>query len=295
MKFLKKYTGKFFLFIFMLLPIDNSHATTLDEIISRGYINIVYHDTPPYSYENNGVAIGFTIDICSEIISAINKKSSPKKITANYISTKLSERLELIKSEKIDLDCSNSFITKTRVESLSASIPIYVTSDAYIHKKSDHAHRLDDYKGRSISSVKGSIDTTMIGRANRFDNLNMLMLPAGTMNSAFEKLTTGEVAVVVLEYMKANYLVHSLDKDNIYEVTKIGPPFLVGILMKKNNDDLLTLVNDTITHLTKTGRLQTLRDRWFTQKAPGYGIIKNDQEIQNIHANATDFASFRDY
>lgn len=295
MKFLTKYTGKIFPFIFMLLPIDSANATTLDEIISRGYINIGYHDTPPYSYENNGEIVGFTIDICSEIINSINKKSSLRKVTAKYITAPLSERLNLINSEKIDLDCSNSFITKTRAESLSASNAIYITSDAYIHKKSDHAYRLEDYKGRSISSVKGSIDTAVVGRKNRFENLNMLMLPAGTMNSAFEKLTVGDVAAVVLEYMKAIYLVQSMDKENIYEVTKIGPPFLVGILMKKNNDDLLMLVNDVITDLTKTGRLQILRDRWFTQKVPGYDIIKNEQEIQNIPVDAADFASFRDY
>lgn len=295
MSLLKKHTEKIFSFIFLLLSMGSVNATTLDEIISRGYINIGYHDTPPYSYKNNDVAIGFTIDICSKVIDAINKKSSPKIITTNYIFTSLSERLNLINGGKIDLDCSNSFITKTRMNSLSASTPIYITSDAYIHKKADNAHDFEYYKGRSISTVIGSIDTGVIGKINRFEHLNMLMLTAGTMNSAFEKLTTGEVPVVVLEYMKANYLIHSIENGNIYEVTKIGPKFLVGILMKKHNTELLALVNEVITDLSKSGELQTLQNRWFTQKVPEYSLFKNEQEIQNITVDTADVASFRDY
>jgi len=70
----------------------------------------VYVDASPYSYYNNATHqfIGYSVDICHEIIEYIREKLGIERLEIKYKSITSKNRFSLIESGAYDLECGET-------------------------------------------------------------------------------------------------------------------------------------------------------------------------------------------
>ena len=113
---------------------------TLDKIFRTKTITIGYRsDEVPFAYRTeDGAAVGYTVELCNRIAEHVRTTLNLEKINIDYVLATAATRFVLIKSGKIDLECSATTNNTERREQVAFSYPHFITATRFVAKKSSN-------------------------------------------------------------------------------------------------------------------------------------------------------------
>jgi polar amino acid transport system substrate-binding protein len=234
-------------------------AQTVDEIISRGTINIgVLVDLPPYGLLNaQQQPDGYDIDVANLLGKYLGVKVNLVQLTSP-------NRIPFLVTNKVDLIVATFGITPERAKQVLFSIPYSAIENVVFAPKDKTITSIQDLKGLRVGVPRGTVQdvilTQTLGSAvkiQRFDD----------DPSTYQALITGQVDAIAET---------GLTGDNIFAANPgahIERKFTLlqqpnGITMRKDQWNLHQWV-DTFVYFTKNnGELNALYEKWFHQPLP---------------------------
>ena len=104
-------------------------AQTLDRIEKSGTIRLGFQtDARPFSYrDDSGNAHGYSIEICHQIVNAVQTELGLSKLEINEIPISDAQGITAIKAGNIDLLCGATAVTLSGRETASFSMPIFLS------------------------------------------------------------------------------------------------------------------------------------------------------------------------
>lgn len=249
--------------------------TTLAKIAETKTITIGHReDATPFSYRNSdGTITGYSIDLCNRIAENIGKKLGLEKLEIIYVPTTAATRFVLVKSGKIDLECTTTTNTAERREQVEFSYPHFITATRFVSKKQDHLESINDLAGRSVVSTTGTINVEQLQALNRKENLNISVMLAKQHAEAFAMVEKNRASAFVMDGILLAALVASSSEPAAYAISteSFGPPEPYGILMRKNDEEFKQTVNGSLSEIFSSGQINTIYDKWFTSPVPPDG------------------------
>lgn len=248
---------------------------TLERIKATGELRVGYGDTAPFSYQDNqGNVVGYSIDICQRLAGQLQKQLDIPALDIIYVARTPSNRIQLLNSGEIDIECNASTNTEERRRSAQFALSHYFVSVRYVALKSSGFTTLEDLSGRSVSVARGTVNVSQINQANREQQLNLSVVPVETLQDAFDLVAEGRVAAFAMDdVLLSTMIAESTDPDAYVlseeAITSAEP---LGFMMRLEDDAFAVEVNKALEHIYTSPEMPLLYHQWFQQPLPGKNI-----------------------
>lgn len=194
----------------------------------------------PYEYYDNGEIVGVDIDIAKEIAKSLNMKLEIKDV---YFDSIINE----VKTGKSDFGIAGISYTDERAKEVDFSIDYMISKQIMIVKNGSTITNPNDLIDQRIAVQLGSVADSYIS-----ENLpNITLVREKKFLAAIQDLMDDKVDCVVMDEIPA--------KELINDSLVILPDALVidhyGIIVNKGNSELLNHINEVITNLKESGKI----------------------------------------
>ena len=165
-----------------------ARAQTVDEIVSRGSINIgVLVDLPPYGLLNDKQEPdGYDIEVAKLIGSYMGVK-------VNLVTLTSPNRIPFLVTNKVDLIVATFGITPERAKQVMFSIPYSAIENVVFAAKDKQIKSLDDLKGLRVGVPRGTVQDVLLTK--RFGN-TVKISRFDDDPSTYQSLIAGQVDAV---------------------------------------------------------------------------------------------------
>ena len=246
---------------------------TLRKIKETGTINIGNRDSSiPFSYKptGSGDPIGFSNDICLKIVDAVKAKLGLPALRVQYTTLTSLNRIPLMQNGTVDLDCATTTNSVVRQQQVAFAPSHFVTNITVAVKKKSGITSLADLAGKSVATVAGSTSIQLLRAYRRTENMEVQEVSGKDTADAFLLLASDRAAAYVLDDVQLAGLIAVSPNPGDYQILKDvvlrQEPY--GIMLRKNDAPFQALVDQTVTQLMKSGEMERLYARWFTQPIP---------------------------
>ena len=252
------------LVIGFLLGLPHARAQTVDEITSRGTVNIgVLIDLPPYALLNDKQEPdGYDIEVAKLLAKYMGVKANLVQLTAP-------NRIPFLVTNKVDLIVATFGITPERAKQVMFSIPYSAIENTVYGPKDKAISKIDDLKGLRVGVPRGTVQDVILtgalgsrARQMRFDDTP----------STYQALLTGQVDAMA----ETGLTFDGVMKQN--PGANIDKKFLLlrqpnGITMRANQFNLHQWVNTFVYYVKNNGELDALHRKWFGTPFPDLPVF----------------------
>lgn len=210
---------------------------------------------PPFEVMQAGKPSGFDVDMAQEIAKALGVK-------LEYVNTAWDGIFSALKAGKFDMLLSGISITEERMKSYDL-----VFSEPYFLSGQGVGVRVGDTRIKKAADLKGrvvgvQINTTGQAAAEKTEGIKEIK-KYEQLPEAYADLKAKRLDAVVADYP---VIVANAKEDGKFVPVKglqLGEPEKLGIPVRKEDADLITVVNKTIADLKKSGKYDQMRKKWF--------------------------------
>jgi polar amino acid transport system substrate-binding protein len=232
-----------------------AQADQLADILSRKELRCgTFADVPPFAAPDTKTRemVGFDVDLCNAIAKrwGVAPKVTPLSVEA---------RVPEVKLGRVDLTIANLAYTLGRAEQIQFSDPYYLAKEMLAVKASDPSTSKADYKGKRLSSTKGSTSELAI-KMNGSEPLTFQ-----DTGSAFMAVQQNKSFGIVANTMTITKLVNESQTKGV-KLKMIEEPMVfqpIGIGMKKDEPALLAKVNETLRAMDADGEINAAWNKWL--------------------------------
>ncbi|MDR1662393.1 MAG: amino acid ABC transporter substrate-binding protein [Azoarcus sp.] len=251
---------------------------TLEKAARHGTITIGYRPgNTPFSYRNSvRQPAGYAKELCDLIVEAIKVELGMPRLETLYRPVTAQERIPALQNGEIDLECGSTTITAEREKIVDFSITYFISNVRLLTRKVYRIKQLSDLAGRTIVFTTGTTAGKIIEEKLDVERNKITVLQKGAHADSFLMVKTGRAAAYVMDDILLAGLIANARDPNAYEI--VGPPLSserYGIMMRKGDARLKTIVNKTLTHIVASGEIEKLYERWFMRPIPPSGANMN--------------------
>lgn len=265
--------------VILLLGGGSAHAeqplNTLERLKETGVLRVGYGDTAPFSYiDDHGNVVGYSIDICQQLAVQLQRQLAIPALDITYVARTPSNRIQLLNSGDIDIECNASTNTEERRRSAQFALSHYFVSVRYVALKSSGFTTLKDLSGHSVSVARGTVNVSQINQANREQQLNLSVVPVATLQGAFDLVAEGRVAAFAMDDVLLSAMIAESDEPQAYALSEeaITSTEPLGFMMRLEDDAFAIEVNKALAHIYTSPEMPLLYYHWFQQPLPGKDI-----------------------
>ncbi|MDP9500772.1 cysteine ABC transporter substrate-binding protein [Bisgaard Taxon 45] len=231
------------------------------QLKEKGVIRIgVFGDKPPFGYvDANGKNQGFDVEIAKEIANDL--LGSPDKV--EFVLTEAANRVEYLKSNKVDLILANFTQTPAREEVVDFATPYMVVALGVVSPKNAPITDIAQLKGQTLLVNKGTTADAYFSKHH--PEINLLKFDQNT--ETFDALKDGRGVALAHD----NALLWAWAKENPnfdVGIGNLGPQENIAPAVQKGNKVLLDFINQEISAFKTNGKLKAAYEKTLV---PVYG------------------------
>jgi len=244
---------------------------TLEKINATHTIAIGYRVASlPFSYRNSaGQPIGYSIDICQEIVKSVRTELGIDALQVNYIPVDTQTRIPSVVDETIDLECGTTTNNTERQQKVSFSPIIFVSGTKLAVRRSSKFRSYRDLKGRTVAVTPASTNEAAIRALNANEAMNIAIQEVPGNAEALEAVSAGRAdawagddAVLVAAIAESSNPRRFMVLDDFLSYD----PY--GVMYRRNDPEFAALVNRTFERLAQTRELARIYEQWFQRRLP---------------------------
>ena len=234
-------------------------AQTIDEIVSRGTINIgVLVDLPPYGVLNaQQQPEGYDIDVAKLLGKYLGVKVNLVQLTGP-------NRIPFLMTNKVDILVATFGITPERAKQVMFSIPYSAIENVMFGAKGKQITKMEDLKGMRVGVPRGSVQDVLVTNAlgstaqiKRFDD----------DASTYQAMISGQVDAIAETGLTGDDIFAKNPGANVErKFTLLQQPN--GITMRRDQFNLRQWVDTFIYYVKNNGELTAIHQKWFHKPLP---------------------------
>lgn len=249
-----------------------SHAGTIDEVKSRGYLLVATEDDyRPFEFMEEGKATGYDNELL-----ALVEKSSGLKIRQQVLPW--AGILPGVTTGKYDMALSAVLVTAARKPTFDFTSPTAQTTTFFATKKGSTILKPADLIGKTVGGETGS---AMLTDLKDFDarlkakgkGLKAIVEYHG-YPEAYQDLANGRLDAVANTDLSLISLVK--ERGDMFVLGKaIGEPTYLAWAVAKGNSGVLKVVDDALLELRKNGEMYRLQKKWLGESHENMPVSVN--------------------
>jgi glutamate/aspartate transport system substrate-binding protein len=240
---------------------------TLKRVKDTGAITIgVREASVPFSYiDAQKQPQGYSIDLCLKIADAIKTELKMPRLDVRFLPVTSSNRIGMVKSGKVDLECGSTTNTRDRQKDVAFSYTTFVAGIKMLARKSSNINSVEDLRGKTVVVTKGTTSETMLKQLNEDRVLKLAILETTDHNESFADIADGKAVAFPMDDVLLYGLISKAAKPDDFAV--VGKYLSVepyGIMLRKDEPAFERLVDRTLVDLFQSGEVRRIYARWFS-------------------------------
>ena len=277
-----------------LLAAGVAHAEdTLKKAKESGTITMgVRESSGVLSYTLGGSKyVGYHIAICERAIENV-EKAIGKKLTVKYQPVTSQNRIPLVQNGTVDLECGSTTNNEARAKDVSFAYTTFVEEVRMLVKADSGIKSVADLKGKTVATTTGTTSVQTLRRNKKAEGMDFKEVFGKDHSDSFLLVESGRADAFVMDGSLLAGLRARAKNPNEFKI--VGEPLSVepiAIMVRKDDDGLRKIIDQTIVDMTKSGEIYKLYDKWFMQPIPPNNTRVNlpaSEATKAAWANPTD-------
>lgn len=232
---------------------QNDQTSSIEQIKKNDVIRVgVFADNPPFGYvDSQGKNQGFDIAIAKHI--AKDLLGDENKI--EYVVTEAANRVEFLKSDKVDVVLASFSVTPERKEVVDFAEPYLKASLGVASSQKNPINSVADLENKTLIVNKGSSSDSYFTK--NYPKVKLLKFEQNT--DAFNALKDGRGDAISQDSTYALAWA-AQNPGYVVGIPQIGNEDFIAPAVRKGNVELLNWLNTEIKQLRKSGEIQKIYD-----------------------------------
>jgi len=232
-----------------------------DRTIVMGYIDGA---APFSSADGNGQPLGYSIDLCRAIAEGIGAQLKLADLKTRWVALTVQDRLEAVRTKRVDLECSTTTWTLSRQASVDFSLITFVDGANILTLADSAVSRVDDFNGKRIAVLSGTTTEKVLREALARRNVKAEVVeiasrPQGVQlveQAKVDGFASDRTTLIGLVAPRADRTrFRLLDQDLSVEAYALALP--------RDDHDFRLAVNRVLAGLYRSGGIRPIYDRWL--------------------------------
>ncbi len=251
--------------IFTASPLAAKDLTgTLQQIKESGKIKIGYrHSQPPMSADGkDGIPVGYSIDICADIVTAV-KKQIGGDVKIEYVPVTAGSRFDALVDNKIDILCGATTKTLTRSEKVDFTQLTFATGASFMTLQGKGIR--NNFGGKKVGVVSDT--TTEAALKELFADPDVAaadIVLFKTMSDGLAALEKGEIDALSADQIVLIGLAIATKNPNKFSILPdlfTYEPFALAV--RRNDADFRLVADRVISQLNRSKDIRKIYDKWL--------------------------------
>ena len=246
----------------------DNHNNTLQRVAETGQFRIGFvPDAPPLSFvDDNGNAVGYSIDLCRHIASSVRNELGLEKIDITYTPlVSMEDRLSAVENGDVDIECGASTVTLSRRERVDFTLMTFITGSAVLSRKANPLGNIDDLDGQKIAVLSGTTTEDVMRKVIEVNDFDVDLELISSHDEGMELLNARKVTGYASDRaMLIGQVFRNANAPNEYAMTRSPLSFEPYAMMIPRGDSEFRLVADrALASLFRSARIRRLYHNWF--------------------------------
>ena len=238
---------------------------TLKKIKTSSTFTLGYLESaPPFSFPGpDRRPVGYSIDLCTHVASAIQKQLGINlKLTWAPVTTE--NRIDMVASGKVDIDCSTTTATLSRQEKVDFSLMTFADGGGLLTKSDLKLGAVADLADKRIAVIPGTTTETALQKFLKEEFVSVKYVP---VKNHLEGLAAIEKGVAEAFASDRGILIGLAVTSK--DPTRFALPSILfsyepyGFMVRRNDGTFRLAVNRSLAELYRSGGIVPIYERWF--------------------------------
>ncbi len=251
--------------VFFINPLSAQElAGTLQQIQKSGKIKIGYRlSQPPMSFlDKDGVPAGYSIDLCKNIVTEINKKIGGD-VAVEYVPVTAEERFHALADKKIDILCGATTKTLSRSELVDFTQLTFITGASFMTLKGMRIK--GNFAGKNIGVVKGTTTAIELKELFKETQIDANIIPLNTILEGLNALRGKKIdAFAADQVVLIGLAINSGDPGKFSILPDLFSYEPLALAVRRNDADFRLIADRVISNLCRSKQILTIYDKWFS-------------------------------
>lgn len=258
---------------------------TLEKIRKQGAITMGYVEgSAPFSSTDAAKQPqGYSVDLCREIASSIRAQLGLASLETRWVALTLQNRLQAVKSGRVDIECSTTTWTLGRQADVDFSLITFVDGGSILTRVESEAGRLSDFNGKRIAVITGTTTEKALKGSLERRSIKAEVVTVKTREAGLQLLDSRKVEgfasdrivlIGVVLTSKTQGAFKLLDEDFSVEPYALALP--------RGDAEYRLAVNRALARLYRTGDIQKIYERWLGRLGPPSVLLSATYFIQAL-------------
>ncbi len=268
---------------------------TLKKIKESGTVTLGHRDSSiPFSYiaDASGVPVGYSHDIQLKIVEALKKDLDMPDLKVKYNLVTSQTRIPLVQNGTVDIECGSTTNNAERAQQVDFSVGIFEIGTRLLTKADSQYKDFDDLKGKNVVTTAGTTSERLLKSMNADKQMGMNVISAKDHGESFQMLESGRAVAFMMDDALLAGEMAKAKKPSDWHVTGTAQSNeIYACMVRKDDPAFKKAVDDAIVATFKSGEINKIYDKWFTQPIPPKGLnlmFPMSDELKALIANPND-------
>jgi len=251
------------------LAIADNTPDTLAKIKSRNTITIAHAAAgAPFSFTRDGEPTGYSIDLCREIVTSLEKQLGTDNIKIEWRAGDTPERLSMVEKGDADIDCGTTSITLERQEKVDFSNPVFVESGGVLVLEESGIKGLISLADKKVAVMPGTTTEQRLFAALERKHIKAELVKIKNSQEGMEALESGEAdAYAGDRLVLIGQVAESKDPGRFAMLKEMFSVDPYGFALPRGDADFRLAVNRALAGVYRGAALEQIFVRWFGPNA----------------------------
>lgn len=240
--------------------------STLDQIKKSGKIRIGFRQSePPMSFlDGNGNPVGYSIDLCSRIVTAVKTELNKTDLSVEYLPVNAKTRFSALSDNEIDILCGSTTKTLSRGKLVDFTQLTFVTGASLLSMAGNPVNGIADLQGKKVAVVKNTTTIEVLKAALKEALTDAQVVPVGSAVEGLKALQDGKVDAYSSDQVVLIGLVLTSSDPKSFVVSSelfSFEPFALAV--RRNDADFRLIADGVLSHLYRSAQIVQIYRKWF--------------------------------
>jgi len=243
---------------------------TLQKVRASGEVALGFREASiPFSFLTpRGEAVGYSIDLCRAIVDAMSTEVG-RDLVIKWVPVTSDNRITAVVRGQVDLECGSTTSNLERKKVVDFSPVIFVAGTKLMVKKGSPIKSFRDLAGRSVVVTAGTTNEGALHDLVARFKLNTTIATARDHADAYAQLMEGKVdAFATDDVLLYGFIALNRAQDQLTVVGEFLSYDPYGIMFRKDDPQLASLVTKTLHELAASRELEQTYNKWFLRQLP---------------------------
>jgi glutamate/aspartate transport system substrate-binding protein len=216
-----------------------------------------------------GDPIGYSIDLCNEIVDEVSKELGGVEVSVAYKKVTSESRIPAVRSGEVDLECGSTTSNFERQKQVAFSPIFFVAGTKLLVQRESGIGSYRDLNGKTVVVTAGTTNEAAIRTLSEKQKLDIKIVIGKDHADSFAMLEAGKADAFATDDVLLYGLVATTKTGDRYRI--VGDylsydPY--GLMYRKDDPDFAAVVDRTFSRLAASRELVQLYNKWFQKRLP---------------------------